>query len=89
MPATLRGLHVAAQILALQPLEPLVLRWRDSKRGLGNFRRQNRKLALLRDAALFPLIGKLIAHGNAAHAFLDPILRISLVLVDLLHVLLR
>jgi len=77
-----------AQVLAFQSLEALVLGGGEAEGCLGNLRCQDCKFSLLGDAAVLPFVGEFIAHGDAADAFLDPVVGVSFVLIDLAHALL-
>jgi hypothetical protein len=69
---------VVAEVFALQALVHGVFRGREAESGLGDFGGEDGIVALLFDAAFFPLVGQLVSDGDAAHPFFDPHLGVAL-----------
>ena len=77
--------HVVAQILARQGFHLLVFVHPEGKGALHDLVGENGELLAAGHAALLPLIRQVLPHGNAAQALVDPLLGVTLFLIQVLH----
>jgi hypothetical protein len=64
--------HVVAEVLAFQAFVGGVFGGREAEGGFGNLGGEDGVFELFLDAAFLPLVGQLVADGDAAHPRFDP-----------------
>ena len=79
-----------AQILVrgLQALVGLVCRWRRAECRFADFGGQNGKIPIFRNTTFLPFIRQVLADGDSTQTLVDPVFRLSLLFVKLLHTVL-
>src|ERR1019366_4593292 len=74
--------HMVAQVLPPQPLQLLILAWRDAESRFGYFCGQDFIVPVFSRSALLPFISQLFTNNNSTHSLFYPIFAVPLELVE-------